>query len=155
MPKMEDNPNKVDYAVANRAAHNREIGMPWAFLGSDLELAVLALIEACHGASLSAGWYHDPETGEPIERNVGEVICLMHSELSEAMEGHRKGLMDDKLPHRLMVEVEMADAVIRIMDFCGHRGLDLGGAIVEKLYFNATRADHKPENRVKEGGKAY
>ena len=79
----------------------------------------------------------------------------MHSELSEAMEGERKKLMDDHLPHRPMPEVEMADAVIRIMDYCGRWGYDIGGAILEKMEYNRNRADHKIENRVKEGGKAF
>lgn len=88
-------------------------------------------------------------------RNVGEILCLIHSEISEAMEGHRKNLMDDKLPHRKMLEVELADAMIRIFDLAGAHGMDLGGAIVEKLAYNSTRADHKKENRLADGGKAY
>ena len=59
---------------------------------------------------------------------VGLKIALCHSELSEMLEGHRKGLMDDHLPHRPMIECEAADAVIRISDLCGALGLDLGGA---------------------------
>jgi NTP pyrophosphatase (non-canonical NTP hydrolase) len=80
---------------------------------------------------------------------------LIVSEVSEAMEGHRKNLPDDKLAHRPMVEVELADAVIRIFDLAGAKGYDIAGALVEKLQFNAKRADHKPENRAAEGGKAY
>ena len=86
---------------------------------------------------------------------VVQKLCLTHSEVSEAMEGHRKGLMDDKLPHRSMLEVELADAVIRISDLAGALNLDLGGAITEKLEYNRNRADHKIENRLKDGGKAY
>ncbi len=113
------------------------------------------LVEICHQQAKSAGWYQDPKTGKPIERNFGEVLALMHSELSEALEAHRKDLMDDKLPHRKGVEVELADAVIRICDTAGALGLDLGGAIVEKLEFNRARADHKLKNRAKAGGKKY
>jgi NTP pyrophosphatase (non-canonical NTP hydrolase) len=113
------------------------------------------LVLACHGASRRGGWWHDLHTGEPLKRNVGELLCLVHSEVSEAMEGHRKNLMDDKLPHRPMIEVELADAVIRISDMAGGLGLDLGGAIAEKMAFNASRADHKPEARKAPGGKAY
>jgi len=61
-------------------------------------------------------WWVDLETGQPVERNVGEMLMLCVSELAEAMEGHRKNLMDDKLPHRTMLEVEMADCLIRILD---------------------------------------
>ena len=63
--------------------------------------------------------------------------------------------MDDKLPHRPMLEVELADAVIRIFDMGGGLGLDIPGAIAEKLAYNAGRADHKIENRAAEGGKKF
>ena len=71
------------------------------------------------------------------------------------MEGERKGLMDDHLPNRPMAEVEMADAIIRIMDYCGRWGYDIGGAIMNKIEYNKNRADHKLENRVKDGGKKF
>lgn len=80
---------------------------------------------------------------------------LIVSEIAEAMEGERKDLMDDKLPHRKMVEVELADALIRIFDYAGAYGLDLQGAYEEKKAYNKVRADHKPENRLKEGGKKW
>lgn len=56
------------------------------------------LIDDSHGAAVRAGWYHDIKTGERKSLNVGERLMLCVSELAEAMEGHRKGLMDDKLP---------------------------------------------------------
>lgn len=113
------------------------------------------LRDMCYKASKDAGWHTNLETGELIDRNKGEMLCLIHSEISEAMEGERKGLMDDHLPERPMVEVELADAVIRIMDYAGRFGYDLGGAVIEKLEYNANRADHKLENRTKEGGKKF
>ena len=100
-------------------------------------------------------WWHDVTTGERIDRNKGEMLCLVHSEISECMEGVRKGLMDDKLPHRRMEEVELADALIRIFDYAGGHGLDLDGAYHEKMAYNATRADHKAENRRLDGGKKF
>ena len=107
-----------------------------------------------HATATGAGWYTDPKTGKPIERNFGEVVALMHSELSEALEADRKGLMDDKLPHRDGREVEFADCIIRILDTAEALGLDVAGALIEKNRFNRERADHKLANRAA-GGKRY
>jgi hypothetical protein len=67
----------------------------------------------------NAKWWVDINTGEPIERNRDELLMLVITELSEAVEGIRKDLMDDHLPHRKMEEVEIADAMIRLLDYCG------------------------------------
>lgn len=119
----------------------------------------------CHGKAKDNGWWTDMATGLDMTstgypkiqpaKNVGELLCLVHSEISEAMEGHRKLLPDDKLPHRTMLEVELADAAIRIFDMAGGLGLDVAGAIAEKLAYNASRVDHKPENRRALGGKKF
>jgi len=99
-------------------------------------------------------WWHD-EKGRPIKRNKGELLCLIHSEVSEAMEGERKNLFDDKLPDRKMAEVELADAIIRIFDYAAGFGYDLGGAMVEKLAFNAKREDHTHKARKGKHGKKF
>lgn len=117
--------------------------------------AIDNLVFACHIANVKAGWWTVPGTEEKAERNVGEMIALCHSELSEGLEGDRKDLMDDKLPHRKMLEVELADAVIRICDLAGAKGYNLGDALVEKMAFNAARVDHTLAHRAAPGGKSY
>lgn len=115
---------------------------------------IVAAQELAHETATNAGWYKDPDTGLEISRNFGEVVALMHSELSEALEADRKGLKDDKLPHRDGREVEFADVIIRILDTAAALGLDVAGAIIEKNRFNKERADHKLSAR-KAGGKKY
>jgi hypothetical protein len=70
-------------------------------------------------------WWRDLVTGEKLDRNMGEMLMLVVSEIAECMEGERKNLMDDHLPHRKMAEVELADAVIRIADIAGAKGYSL------------------------------
>lgn len=98
-------------------------------------------------------WNTDLVTGEPIKRDALHMLMLVTTEIAEAAEGVRKDLMDDHLPERKMEEVELADAIIRIMDYANVRGLDVAGAIIEKIEYNMTRADHKREARLAEGGK--
>lgn len=69
-------------------------------------------------------WWVSLDTGEPIKRNRYELLMLMQSEVAEAMEGERKGLQDDKLPDRPMAEVEIADVLIRALDYAGGFGID-------------------------------
>lgn len=101
-----------------------------------------------HAQNKRAGWWDKP-------REKGTLICLIHSEISEALEGERKNLYDDHLPHRKMAEVELADAVIRILDYAKAFGYDIACAILEKLEYNKTRADHKKENRNSQHGKRF
>ena len=105
----------------------------------------------CNNEAVTAGWW---EMGAK-NRNKGEQLALIHSEISEALEGARKGICDDHLPKRLMEEVELADALIRIFDYAMGHNLDVAGALVEKLQYNRDRDDHKRENRAKEGGKKF
>ena len=108
----------------------------------------------CHEAAVKGGWWHD-DRGKKKNRNVGELLCLIHSEISEAMEGARKGLMDTHLKHKSMMEVELADAIIRIFDLAESKGFKLGETIYEKLEYNKSRTDHQITNRLKVGGKKF
>lgn len=71
--------------------------------------------------------------------NTGEKIALMHSELSEALEADRKNLPSDHIPEFSGVEEELADCMIRILDFAGHHDLRLAEAFTAKLQYNLSR----------------
>lgn len=118
------------------------------------------IANAAHGASVAAGWWSHLSSGammSPAEVHaaVPTKLMLIVSEIAEGMEGHRKGKMDEHLPWRQSLEVELADAVIRIGDLAGALGYDLGAAIAEKMHYNAHRPDHKIEARRSDGGKTY
>lgn len=117
------------------------------------EGAIDDLVKLVH--ALNHQWWHDLQTGEKLQRNDGELLCLIHSEISEGLEGLRKNLDDTHLPQHKMIGVEMADAVIRIFDYCGGRGIPLAEIMLQKLGYNLLRQDHKKEARLAEGGKAF
>lgn len=117
------------------------------------------LQQQIYNDNVAAGWHNNLDgterTLEEQEAMFPTRIALCHSELSEALEGYRKSLMDDHIPTRPMAEVELADTVIRIFDLAGAMRYDLAGAIFEKLAYNKNRADHKLENRNKPNGKKF
>ena len=89
-------------------------------------LGINYFIKECHRIAKEKGWWDE-------ERNNGELIALMHSELSEALEAMR--IHAD----REAVAEELADCCIRIFDYCGARGIDLENALLKKIEFNKTR----------------
>lgn len=119
-----------------------------------------ALADQVHANNVVAGWWTDIETGEDLhgKRNVPEMLMLSVSELAEAMEAYRKTLMDDKIKHRPGLRVEVADCMIRLFDLMGsdqNQTHPFGMIFEEKRTFNRSREDHRRENRIKLGGKAF
>lgn len=77
---------------------------------------------------------------EGSDRNKAEQIALMHSELSEGLEALRHGdPADEHCPEFSSLEIEMADTIIRILDFAGGWELRVGRAVEAKLAYNETR----------------
>lgn len=117
------------------------------------QLNLNQLAEQIHNDNVLKGFYEGPEKLKALVEVYGsdedkdalaklfgaQRIALMHSELSEGLEGHRKDLKDDHLPHRTSFEVELADALIRILDAAGHYRIDILGAVEEKLAYNRSR----------------
>lgn len=101
-----------------------------------------ALAQTVHETAKSKGWWDQ-------DRNRPEMIALMHSELSEALEALRHGNKpDDHIPEYSGVEAEFADVIIRIMDMAVADNLDLAEAIIAKMEYNANRPH-------KHGGKKF
>lgn len=104
--------------------------------------AICDLQREVHRIAVEHGWWEE-------DRNFGEMLALVHSEISEALEAWREGQEDvwystganlvGHLPKPEGVVVELADAVIRILDIAEERGVDLGTIIVEKMRYNETR----------------
>ena len=120
-----------------------------------VHFGVQQLMDMSHATAKMKGWYSDPSTGAPINRNFGEVVALMHSELSEALEAHRKDLASDHLPGFSGMEEEFADLIIRVMDTAQALDLRIGPAIVLKNRYNMIREDHSLSARLSTGGKKY
>ena len=82
-----------------------------------IEMNLIELQSKIHEQNKAMGWWDEP-------RPFHMMACLIDSELSEAMEGDRKNLMDDHLPSYPMFQVELADFVIRCLDYLCSTGFD-------------------------------
>lgn len=116
--------------------------------GLQLSELITSLSNAIYYDNEDAGWW----THGVRSLHIASKLALICSEISEATGAYRRDRRDDHLPHRLAIEVELADAMIRILDLAGALDLDIGGAMLEKIEYNANRPDHKPEERAKKGG---
>lgn len=110
---------------------------------NEIEIAIEKLANEVHAIAKSKGWWDK-------ECSFGEVIALIHSELSEALGLYReeknvKSVWIEPAPVKGFVgkpegiPIELADAIIRILDYCGRHDIDIANAILLKMEYNKTR----------------
>ena len=93
--------------------------------------------DICHANARSKGWYDGPR-----ERNIGEQLMLVVTEVAEAMEDLRDGKMSlsyDENGKPTGVPIEIADVMIRLFDLAGYLRIDIDDAVDTKIAFNETR----------------
>ena len=101
-----------------------------------------------YSANKAQGFWEDTEaaiksadtaSSPTIKAYTAQKLMLIVSEVSEALEADRKDLLDSHLPEYPGLQVELADAIIRILDMCGGYNIPIGEIVEAKLEYNASR----------------
>lgn len=132
--------------------HNSEVGW-W----DDLEKLRRLKDQILDSSNLTEGYKSEilNDINKSIDLIKTQKLALTHSEISEALEGLRKDLKDDHLPQYDMFEVELADAIFRILDLAGAFNIPIGNIMMEKWDYNTKRVDHTREHRSGTNGKKF
>jgi len=113
-------------------------------------MTISELVKEAHETARSNGFYDNEKDLYPSNKLIPEKLCLIHSEVSEALEAYRRGEEDfwfnDDKPEGILSE--LADVLIRVGDMCGFYGWDLQDAVKEKMAYNKTRSHRHGGKRV-------
>lgn len=134
-------PRYIIEQTINYCSDNITVNIDDMYASDVIEDVINLLIKRSHDTAMVKGWWDN-------ERNDGELIALMHSELSEGLEALRTNAKSDKIKEFYGIEEELADILIRIFDMVGDRKYRLAQALLAKMEYNKSRP-------VMHGGKKF